>query len=126
MNVLAKTGYENGLQISRYFLIRHIVLVVCSYTFGKFQRGTNFDLRNYDFSVIKLIAFRCVLSTISKALQFSAIKLIPLALSSTISFTTGPFFGAALAFMLIREKLSRLETLCIIGGACGTVMLTMP
>ena len=73
-----------------------------------------------------MILFRCLLNTISKAMQFSAIQFIPLALNSIITFTTGPFFGAALAFLLIGERLSRFETWCIIGGVYGILMLTMP
>jgi len=75
---------------------------------------------------MKIVIFRSVLNLISKTMQYSAIALIPLALSSTISFTTGPIFAALLAWVLIREHLSPIEMVVIILGILGTTMLTMP
>jgi drug/metabolite transporter (DMT)-like permease len=63
---------------------------------------------------------------ISKSMQYAAISLIPLTLSSCISFTTGPIFSALIAFILIKEKLTRPEMIAIALGICGTAMLTVP
>jgi drug/metabolite transporter (DMT)-like permease len=52
--------------------------------------------------------------------------MIPLSLSSTLSFTTGPIFGAILAFLLIREKLNLMEMASISLGILGTTILIMP
>jgi drug/metabolite transporter (DMT)-like permease len=52
--------------------------------------------------------------------------MIPLSLSSTISFNTGPIFAAILAFILIGENLSNIEILVILFSIIGTTMLTMP
>ena len=125
-NVFAKLAYERGLLISRFIIIRHAMLVIGSYIFGKLVRGIDFDLRKQDWSVMKIVVFRSVLNLISKSMQYSAISLIPLALSSTISFTTGPIFAAILAWVLIREKLSVVEMVTILFGILGTSMLTMP
>ena len=52
--------------------------------------------------------------------------MIPLALSSTIQFTTGPVIGAMMAFILIREKLSLSECVAASLGIIGTTLITMP
>ena len=59
-------------------------------------------------------------------MAFTAIAFIPLAIQSTVEFTTGPFLAALLAFIIIREKLAVNETVCIVCGMVGTLMLTMP
>jgi drug/metabolite transporter (DMT)-like permease len=59
-------------------------------------------------------------------MQYSAIRNIPLSLSSVISFTTGPIFSGILAFVLIGENLTLVEALTIFFGICGTVLITMP
>jgi drug/metabolite transporter (DMT)-like permease len=100
-------------------------MFTCSYVFGKL-RGISFDLRQYDAKIIGIIFFRSFLSLISKSCQYAAIAYIPLALSSTISFTTGPIFAAIFAFVLIREKLSVTEFVTILLGILGTTILTMP
>jgi len=124
-NVFAKLAYEKGLQITRFIIIRHAVLFVSSYIYGRLS-GVSFDLRVYDWSSIKILLFRSLLNLVSKSMQYAAIAFIPLALSSTISFTTGPVFAAALAFVLIRERLSLVESVTITLGILGTTMLTMP
>ena len=103
-NVFAKLAYERGLTITTFILMRHLVLLIGSYTFGKI-RGINFDMRAYSPKTRSLLLKRCVMSAISKSMQYAAISLIPLTLSSCISFTTGPIFNAILAFLLIGEKL---------------------
>lgn len=124
--MFAKLAYENGLTVTRFILIRHLNLFVLSYLYGKFFQGIDFDLRKHDGKSIKFLFIRAVISMISKTCQYSAIAMIPLALSSTISFTTGPVFAALLAFVLIREKLNVQEGVTIALGIVGTTMLTMP
>ena len=51
---------------------------------------------------------------------------MPLALSSTISFTTGPIFAALLAYIIIRERLTIVEMGVIGFGILGTTLITMP
>jgi drug/metabolite transporter (DMT)-like permease len=126
MNVFAKLAFEKGLEVSRFVLIRHLVLLVCSYTFGKLKRGLDFDLRKYEVAAIKLVFFRSALGCVSKCCEYAAIAYIPLTLSSTISFTTGPIFSGVLAWVLIGEKLSCLEVIIITFGIIGTIMITMP
>jgi drug/metabolite transporter (DMT)-like permease len=126
MNVFAKLAYNNGMIVSRFILTRFIILFVMSYIFGKFVRGTNFDLRKYDKKVLMIVFGRSCLSLLSKTMQYSAISYIPLSMSSCISFTTGPIFAAILAFVMIREKLKFNEILPIIFGIVGTCMITMP
>ena len=124
-NVFAKLAYERHLKITTFILMRHLVLLTGAYIFGKL-RGINFDYRAYPRKTINLVLKRCILSAISKSMQYAAISFIPLTLSICISFTTGPIFNAILAFLLIREKLSGLELLAIALGILGTAMLTMP
>jgi drug/metabolite transporter (DMT)-like permease len=124
-NIFAKLAYEKGLAVNRFIFIRFAVMFICSFTFGKL-RGISFDLRQYDRKIIGVIFFRSSLSLISKSCQYAAISYIPLALSSTISFTTGPIFAAIFAFCLIKEKLSKTEIVTIVLGILGTTMLTMP
>ena len=126
MNVFAKLAYERGMIISRFVMMRFVVLLLASYTFGKLVRKTNFDLRKYNKKSILVVFFRSCLSLFSKTLQYSAISYIPLSMSSCISFTTGPIFAAILSFVMIREKLTLSEVLCITCGIIGTMMLTMP
>lgn len=52
--------------------------------------------------------------------------MIPLALSSTIQFTSGPVIGAIMAFILIKEKLSQKEWIAVLLGIIGTTLITMP
>jgi len=52
--------------------------------------------------------------------------MIPLALSSTIQFTSGPVIGAIMAFILIKEKLSQQEWIAVLLGIIGTTLITMP
>ena len=126
MNVFAKLAYERGMIISRFVMMRFGVLLIASYLFGKIVRKTNFDLRKYDRKSICFVFSRSCLSLVSKVMQYSAISYIPLSMSSCISFTTGPIFAAILSFILIREKLTLTEILCIVFGIIGTMMLTMP
>lgn len=126
LNVFAKLAYEKGFQVSRFILVRHFVLFFASFTIGKFIRGIDFDLRKQDPQVIKLLIFRSFLNLVSKSCQFAAIALMPLALSSTISFTTGPIFAALLAYIIIRERLTIVEMGVIAFGILGTAMITMP
>ena len=106
MNVFAKMAYEKGILVSRFVMIRFLMLLVLSYTFGKLVRKTDFDLRKYDKKIVGVIFFRSTLSLVSKSMQYAAISMIPLSMSSCISFTTGPIFATILAFILIREKLT--------------------
>lgn len=124
-NVFAKLGYEQGLAVPTFILIRHMVLFIGSYTFGKL-RGINFDVRAYPRDAMSLVFQRCIIGSVSKSMQYGAISLIPLTLSSCISFTTGPMFSALVAFLLIGEKLSRAEVVALALGIIGTAMLTMP
>ena len=124
-NVFAKLAYERGLQVPTFILMRHLVLLVGAYCFGKL-RGISFDLRIYPRESIKLVFKRAFLNMISKSMQYAAISYIPLTLSSCISFTTGPIFSAIIAFLLIKEKLARSELVAIAIGISGTAMLTMP
>jgi len=61
---------------------------------------------SYNSSNTIFIFLRSFVSCLSKCCQYGAVALIPLALSSTIQFTTGPVIGAIMAFILIKEKLS--------------------
>jgi len=126
MNVFAKMAYSKGMLVSRFVMIRFLMIWVCSYIFGKLVRKTNFDLRQYDKKIIGLIFFRSFLSLISKTMQYASISYIPLAMSSCISFTTGPIFSALLAFILLKEKLTCSESFSITCGIIGTIMITMP
>jgi len=45
MNVFAKMAYAKGMLVSRFVLMRFMVLFLASYTFGKIVRKTSFDLR---------------------------------------------------------------------------------
>mmetsp|Transcript_11329 Transcript_11329/g.19084 ORF Transcript_11329/g.19084 Transcript_11329/m.19084 type:complete len:112 (-) Transcript_11329:869-1204(-) len=83
-SVFTKEAYENGMKVTRFILIRHLVLMIASYVFGKLVRGVNFDLRAYDLSSIKSLLIMSTLKLVSKSLQYTAIAFIPLALSSTI------------------------------------------
>ena len=126
MNVFTKLAYSNGMIISRFVMMRFFVLGLASYIFGKLVRKTDFDFRKYDSSVIMFVFFRSALSLVSKSMQYAAISYIPLSMSSCISFTTGPIFAGILAFILIKEKLTLRETIAILFGILGTMMLTMP
>ena len=103
--MFAKLSFERGLPITRFILMRSLVLWLASYVFGKVFRKTSFNLKKYRKKMIGVIFFRAVMSLISKTMQYSAIAYIPLSLSSCISFTTGPVIAAALAFLLINETL---------------------
>ena len=123
--MFAKLAYQQGLQVPTLILMRHLVLLIGAYCLGKF-RGINFDLRIYPRESIKLVFKRAFLNMVSKSMQYAAISLIPLTLSSCISFTTGPIFAAIIAFLLIKERLSNPEMVAIALGICGTAMLTVP
>jgi len=58
-------AYEGGITISRYMLIRHIILIMGSYAMGK-SRGVNFDLRVHNKDGMKLIAMRTCSAFMSK------------------------------------------------------------
>jgi drug/metabolite transporter (DMT)-like permease len=45
-NVFAKLAYERGLQVPTFILMRHLVLLIGAFFFGKL-RGISFDLRIY-------------------------------------------------------------------------------
>ena len=66
MNVLAKLAYNDGMILSRLVLMRYVVLVALSYSFGKLVRKTDFDIRKYDFGAIMLVFFRSALNLFSK------------------------------------------------------------
>lgn len=97
-----------------------------AYTFGKLCRGINFDLREHDSRAVVVTFLRSSLAMISKIVQYTAISYIPLSMSSTISFTTGPICGALIGFVMIRERLSITQALIILFGILGTIMITMP
>ena len=126
LNVFAKLAYNKGLMVSRFVIIRNLVLFTCSYLNGKFVRKLDFDLRQYDSKVIKVLVSRSCLALISKTCLYASLSYIPLTIASTINFTTGPIFAAILAWCLIGEKLTCIETVIIQLGILGTTMLTMP
>jgi hypothetical protein len=68
MNVFAKLAYNKGLIVTRFILIRFVVLLVMSYSFGRMFRGTNFDLRNYDKKILAAVFGRSCLSLVSKSM----------------------------------------------------------
>ena len=68
MNVFAKLAYERGMIISRFVMMRFVVLLAFSYLFGKIVRKTDFDLRKYDRKSILIVFFRSCLSLFSKSL----------------------------------------------------------
>ena len=108
-------------------MTRHLVLAIGSYIIGKCILKADFRVwKAYPLDILKLIIFRSILNTISKTCQYAAISYIPLALSSTISFTTGPIFAAILAFIIIKERLSPIECGAVTLGILGTTLLTMP
>ena len=126
-NVLFKLAYERGAIVSRAILTRHLVLAIGSYVFGKCILKADFRVwKAYPYDILKLIFLRSIFNTISKTCQYAAISYIPLALSSTISFTTGPIFAAILAFVYIGERLSLVECGAVTLGILGTTLLTMP
>ena len=126
MNVFAKIAYSKGMLVSRFVMLRFAVLALASYIFGKLFRKTDFNLTVYEPRIIGVVFLRSALSLFSKTMQYAAVSYIPLSLSSCISFTTGPIFAGLLAFVLLRETLSRAEVVAILSGIAGTMMLTMP
>lgn len=125
-NVFAKLAFDRGLPVTRFILMRSLVLWMASFLFGKIFRKTSFNLKKYRKKMIGVIFFRSLMSLVSKTLQYSAIAYIPLSLSSCISFTTGPVIAALLAFFLINETLLCGEVIPIACGIVGTMMITMP
>ena len=105
-NCFAKLAYEAEIPIVRFILMRHVMLVIGSYTTGELIRGVNFDLRTYDRDGMKLVFMRTFSAFISKSSQYAALAFIPLTVAGCISFTTTPIFAFFLAFVLIREKLN--------------------
>ena len=67
MNVFAKLAYGEGMIVSRFIIIRFAVMAIASFTFGKFVRKTDFDIRKYPGKSIGLIFFRSVLTLCSKS-----------------------------------------------------------
>jgi len=106
LNIFAKLGFERGLLVSRLVVYRHGLTMVMAYLFGKLVRDIDFDLRKHDRKAIGATFLRSSLVMISKLMQYAAISYIPLSISSTISFTAGPIFGALIGFIMIRENLS--------------------
>ena len=126
MNVFAKMAYNKGLLVSRFVIMRFLMLGLCSYAYGRLFRNVDFNLTKYPVKLILMVFFRSTMSMLSKSMQFAAIAYIPLTMSSCISFTTGPLIAALLAFIMIREKLNLQEASAITLGILGTMMLTMP
>ena len=126
MNVFAKLAYQKGMLVTRFIIMRFFILASFSYTFGKLCRKQDFDLRKLSKNTIGYVLFACTIGLVSKVMQYSAIKFIPLSMSSCVSFTSGPIFAGILAFVLIKEKLSISECVAILFGIIGTTMLTMP
>lgn len=123
--MFAKLAYKRGLSVSKFIFIRHLVLTMGSFTFGKI-RGYNLNIFSYDPEIVMLVFLRAGFGLISKTCQYAAISFIPLTLSSCISFTTGPIFAAILAFAVLGERLSVMESISVASGVIGTSMLTMP
>lgn len=126
MNVFAKLAYQNGMLVSRFIMMRFFLLAFLSYTFSKLCRKQDFDIRKLSKETIGYVILASSIGLVSKVMQYSAIKFIPLSMSSCVSFTSGPIFAGLLAFVLIKEKLSISECVAILFGIIGTTMLTMP
>lgn len=126
LNIFAKLGFENGLVVSRFLIMRHGVTMIGSYVWGKLVRKIDFNLGKYERKQVMLLFLRTFLAMISKYMQYAAIAFIPLSMSSTISFTTGPIFAAALAWFAIKEIVNFKELIIILMGILGTIMITMP
>lgn len=126
LNVSAKLAFESGVSIAHFFLFRGLSQTVFSYLLGKHYRGTNFSFNEINNEARFVLLTRSSVNAISKVIQLLAISFIPLALSSTISFTTGPLFAAMVAFIVLQEHLTTIEMLTVSLGVLGTVILTMP
>lgn len=126
LNLFAKLSFEAGMKVPHFILWRHVYQALFSSSFGMAVRGVSFNLFNYSSEVNKVLIGRSLINTISKSMQFASIAYIPLSLSSTISFTTGPMFAAVLAFIVIGERLDCLDVTTISFGVLGTVVLSMP
>jgi drug/metabolite transporter (DMT)-like permease len=125
-NILTKLAFERGIEVAKVTFTRSFFQLLMSYSFGKLVLGISFDLSEYDPRLIKMLFGRGFLGLLSKMSQFYSIENIPLSLSSTISFTTGPILAAFLAFALLGELLSKGESIGVGVGIVGTTMLTMP
>jgi drug/metabolite transporter (DMT)-like permease len=126
MNVFAKLAYSNGMLVTRFIMMRFFLLAALSYIVGKSCRKQDFDIRKLSKNTIGYVILASSIGLVSKSMQYSAVKYIPLSMSSCVSFTSGPIFAGLLAFLLIREKLSIGEIIAILFGIVGTMMLTMP
>ena len=126
MNVFAKLAYQNGMLVTRFIMMRFFLLALLSYVFSKIFRKQDFDVRKLSKETLFYVVLAASIGLVSKVMQYSAIKYIPLSMSSCVSFTSGPIFAGLLAFLLINEKLSLGECVAILFGIVGTMMLTMP
>lgn len=126
LNIFAKLGFEHGLVVSRLLLMRHGITLIGSFTWGTLVRGVDFNLTKYPRKAMSIVFFRSFLAMISKYMQYSSIAFIPLSMSSTVSFTTGPIFGAVIAWFAITEFVNYRQFIAILFGILGTIMITMP
>lgn len=114
------------MSIAGFILIRHLILSLGAYIFGKCARGVNFDLKIYQASHLKGLFFNGFMAVIAKTLQYASFAMIPLTLSSCIIFSSSTWFAALIALIIIKETLSIGETVRMVLSMIGVLMITMP
>ncbi len=69
--------------------------------------------------------FRATMLLIASLLGLYALKYLPLAETAGLAFTT-PFFVIVLAWLMLGERVGQLKWLCMVGGACGALLIARP
>ena len=64
-NVFAKLAFKRGLSVTRFTMIRHLMLTIGSVICGKI-RGVNLDPRRYAPFLVAVLLVRAVLGMLSK------------------------------------------------------------
>ena len=104
--------------------VRTLTLIISSSIILKKNKLNICNFNQFTRNVKLFIALRCIIGTIGFTTIVLALLYIPLYLVGIIQ-NTMPFWAAIIGYCMNREKVLKLEILCIIGCFAGLVVLML-
>ncbi len=102
-----------------------IALLLALAVYLRGQRTANSAVFNFKFSILNSLVLRSVFGTIGIFANFYALSKIPIGEAMTLN-KTAPFFTVFFSWILLGERVTRRQLLCLVLAFAGAVLVMKP
>ncbi|CAI2367937.1 unnamed protein product [Moneuplotes crassus] len=121
--VFCKLAYMNNPNLSGfdYLIVRSLILTCCA-LFQAFSQKVN--LLDIKKEGRLYLALRCFLGILASPMFYCSIKFLPTSKATLIS-KTHPLFVTLCGYLFLKEKMTKYDTLAVIGAFAGVVTMNI-